>query len=222
VDWKSTKVLAGGLVALLAVVVLLIVLLKPGPAAPAQLTITAAPTAPKATPPTATVHDATIKIASSTGKCPGSADDSSNAFDGQMDTAWVCKAPYGPGQKLTIYLGQPYVISKLTIVPGFNKFGSNVDEWNKHQTVTKVRWLFGAYDSNKPCNLDNNCLETNTDNRRDTVPVPVNPNKTTSVITMVVLKTTQPPNTSGPLADPSNKVDSFAVSEIQVIGHRPA
>jgi hypothetical protein len=220
VDWKSTKVLAGGLCTLVAVVVLVIVLFKPSPAAPAQLTISAAPP-PKPSPTAAPVHDAPIKIASSTGKCPGSSDDSSNAFDGQMDTAWKCKDPYGPGQKLTMYLGEPNVISELTIVPGFNKFSSSGDEWTNYQTVTKVRWLFGTFDPNKPCSLDNNCLETNTDNKRDTVSIPVKPNKTTSVITMVILKTTSPPSTSGPLTDPSNKVDSFAVSEVQVIGHRP-
>lgn len=220
VDWKSTRVLAGTLGAVLLVVVLLIVLFKPDAPGPAPLTISAAPSSPPP-PPTAPVHDAPIKVASTSGRCPGSSDESANAVDGQMDTAWVCKDPYGPGQKLTIHLGDSYVISELTIVPGFNKFSSTGDEWSKYQTVTKVRWMFGPVDAGKPCNLDNNCLETNTDNKREPVKVPVRPNKTTSVITMVVLKTTAPPSTGAVITDPSAKVDSFAISEIQVIGHLP-
>lgn len=222
-DWKSTKVLAGALGAVLLVVVLLIVVFKPDAPGPAPLTISAAPTMtpPPAPPP---VRDVPIKVASSSGKCPGAADESANAFDGQMDTAWRCKDNFGPGQKLIMHLGDSYVVSKVTIVPGFNKFSSAGDEWSKYQTVTRVRWMFGPVDAGKPCNLDNNCMEVNTDNKRDTVPFPVIPNKTTSVITMVVLKTTAPPNSSGTplITDPSARVDSFAVSEIQVFGHLPS
>lgn len=222
-DWKSTKVLAGALGAVLLVVVLLIVVFKPDAPGPAPLTISAAPTTPPAPAP-APVRDVPIKVASSSGKCPGAADQSANAFDGQMDTAWVCKDNFGPGQKLIMRLGDSYVVSKVSIVPGFNKFSSAGDEWSKYQTVTKVRWMFGPVDAGKPCNLDNNCMEVTTDNKRDTVSFPVSPNKTTSVITMVVLKTTAPPNSSGTplITDPSARVDSFAVSEIQVFGHLPS
>ncbi|MGV7686342.1 discoidin domain-containing protein [Mycobacterium kansasii] len=220
VNWKSTKVRIGGLAATVAIVGLVVVVFKHEPPGPAPLMISAAP-ASTTTPPTTPLVDGPIKIASSTAKCPGSGEDSSNAFDGQLDTAWVCKTSYGPGQKLVINLGEPYVISRLTIVPGFNKFGTNGDQWTQYQTVTRIRWLFGAFDPNKPCNLDNNCLETNTDNRRESVPVFVTPNKTASVITMVVLKTTPPPNSGDLLNDHTGQADSFAVSEIQVIGHRP-
>lgn len=218
-DWKSPKVLISGMAIVVAIMVLVIVF-KPRPDPTPPLVINAAPqtTPPAAAPPKPA--DAPIKIEKAEARCPRGGQDANNAFDGHMETAWVCKMPYGPGQRLVIHLGKTYVVVKLTIVPGFNKFSADGDEWTKYHTVTKVRWLFGPYDQTKPCTLDNNCMDTNTSNTRDVVPVPVVPSKTTDTITMLVLQTTPPPSAGGILTgDPSSQDDSFAVSEIQVIGH---
>lgn len=217
IDWKSPKVLIGALAAAVLIAVLVIVF-KPSPAPAPPLTISSAPPPTAAAPPPAPV-DGPIKIESATSKCPAGSSEEANAFDGQTDTAWTCKMPYGPGQILTINLGDVYVISKVSLVPGFNKISTSGDEWNKYQTVTKVRWLFGEYSPSKPCALDNNCLEQNTDNTRDVVSIPVLPNKKVSTIKLVILKTTPPPSDSGLLVDPNAATDSFAVSEIQIIGH---
>lgn len=217
IDWKSPKVLTGALAAVVLVAVLVIVF-KPSPVPAPPLTISSAPP-PTAPAPAPTPVDGPIKIESASSKCPAGSSEAANAFDGQTDTAWTCKMPYGPGQILTIALGDVYVISKVSLVPGFNKISASGDEWNKYQTVTKVRWLFGEYSPSKPCTLDNNCLEQSTDNTRDVVSVPVVPNKKASTVKLVILKTTPPPAESGLLVDPSAATDSFAVSEIQIIGH---
>jgi hypothetical protein len=220
VDWKSPKVIIGALAALVLIAVLVIVL-KPSPGPAPPLTISSAPPPTAAGPPPAPM-DRPIKIDSATSKCPAGSSEEANAFDGQVDTAWTCKMPYGPGQILTINLGDVNVVSKVSIVPGFNKISASGDEWNKYQTVTKVRWLFGDYSPSKPCVLDNNCLEQSTDNTRDVVSAPVVPNRKVSTIKLVILKTTPPPTDSGVLVDPSAATDSFAVSEIQIIGHPAA
>lgn len=217
IDWKSPKVLIGTLAAVVLIVVLIIVF-YPSPSPPPPLTITPAPPKTSAGPAPAPV-DGPIKIESATSKCPAGSSAEAYAFDGANDTAWKCKTPYGPGQILTINLGDVYVVSGASILPGFNKMSESGDEWNKYQTVTKVRWLFGEYSPTKPCNLDNNCLEQNTDNARDVVSVPVIPNKKVSTIKMVILKTTPPPSDSGLLTNPSDQAESFAISEIQIIGH---
>ncbi|MCC9185569.1 discoidin domain-containing protein [Mycolicibacterium mageritense] len=190
IDWKSPKVLISALAAVVLVAVLVIAF-KPSPAPAPPLTISSAPPPTAAGPPPAPV-DVPIKIESATSKCPAGSSEEANAFDGQTDTAWTCKMPYGPGQILTINLGDVYVISKVSLVPGFNKISTSGDEWNKYQTVTKVRWLFGEYSPAKPCALDNNCLEQSTDNTRDVVSVPVVPSKKVSTIKLVILKTTPP------------------------------
>lgn len=219
-DWKSPKVLISGAALLLAVMVL-VIMFKPRPNPTPPLVINAAPeetTTPAAAPPKPV--DAQIKIDKAEARCPRGGADANMAFDGHMETAWKCPMPYGPGQRLVIHLGNTYVVSKLTIVPGFQKISADGDEWTKYHTVTKVRWLFGPYDQTKPCTLDNNCLDTNTENAREPVPVPVQPNKTTDTITMVVLQTTPPPSAGGILSgDSTSQADSLAVSEIQVIGH---
>lgn len=218
-NWKSPRVLISAAALLLAVMVLVIVF-KPRPNSTPPLVINAAPeTTPPAVAPPKPV-DAPLKIDKAEARCPRGGADANNAFDGHMETAWRCQMPYGPGQRLVIHLGNTSVVSKLTIVPGFQKFSADGDEWTKYHTVTKVRWLFGPYDQTKPCNLDNNCLDTNTENARQPVPVPVQPNKTTDTITMLVLQTTPPPSAGGILSgDSTSQADTFAVSEIQVIGH---
>ena len=217
INWKSPKVLIGALAALVLVAVMIIVF-KPGPSAPPPLTISSAPP-PAPAPPPAIPVDQPIKVESADARCPAGGSPAINAFDGSNDTAWTCKMAYGPGQILTISLGDVYVISKVTIIPGFNKIGSSGDEWNKYQTITKVRWLFGDYSPAKPCTLDNNCLEQNTNNTRDVVAAAVIPNKKTRTVRMVILKTTPPPSDTPILTDPTAGTDSFATSEIQVWGH---
>ncbi|WP_158240366.1 discoidin domain-containing protein [Mycobacterium hubeiense] len=216
IEWRSPKVIIGALSAVVLFAVLVIVL-KPEPAPP-TLTINSAPPPTSAPPPPVPV-DQPIKIESATSKCPAGSAEETNAFDGQNATAWTCKMTYGPGQILTIDLGDVYVISKVTIIPGFHKVSSSGDEWDKYQTITRVRWLFGDYSPAKPCTLDNNCLEQNTNNTREVVPTAVIPNKKSSTVKLVVLQTTPPPSQSGLLPDPNGGADSFATSEIQIWGH---
>lgn len=209
IDWKSPKVLAG----FVAVVVVLglIVMFKPDPAPP-PLTITSAPTSSAA--PAGPPKDGPITIEYAESKCDP--DTSMNAFNKQSGAAWTCRMPYGPGQVLTIHLGAQHSVSQVGIDPCYNKD----DQVGKYRCVTKVRWIFGPYSANKPCTLEFHCLEQVTDNTRGLVLVPVFPNQVTSTITMVVLKTTAPPNSGGLGADPGTTADTFAVSGIEISGHR--
>lgn len=209
IDWKSPKVLAG----FVAVVVVLglIVMFKPDPAPP-PLTITSAPTssAPPAGPP----KDEPITIEAAESKCDP--DTSMNAFNKRSEVPWKCRMPYGPGQVVTIRLGQQYSISQVGCDCSYNKD----DEWGKYRAVTKVRYFFGSYNANKPCTLEFHCMEQVFDNARGMVTAPVFPNQVTSTITMVILKTAAPPNSGTLGADPGTTADTFAVSGIEIVGHR--
>lgn len=210
IDWKSPKVLAG----FVAVVVVLglIVLFKPDPAPP-PLTITSAPTSSAA--PVGPPKDGPITIEASESKCDP--DTSMNAFNKRSDVPWKCRMPYGPGQILTIHLGQQYSISQVGCDCSYNKD----EEYGKYRAVTKARFIFGPYNANKPCTLEFHCMEQTFDNAaRGMVPVPVFPNQVTSTITMVILKTAAPPNAGALGADPGTTADTFAVSGIEIVGHR--
>ncbi|WP_280454005.1 hypothetical protein [Nocardia brasiliensis] len=211
----------------LAVLVGLVVILRAGidePApqnpyvvAPKPGTATAGIPAPGTDVPT----DHSIKPTSVSARCPAGSTDPALAFDADPATAWMCVRVYGiDGQILTVKLDHPYVITRMSIIPGWlrqNADGS--DEWIKHRVVTKLRYTF-----DDPAHTS---IEQPTQNTRDEVVTAITPPVLASTIQITIQSTTAPTGSEqqGPGMNvgptPANNANSsdFAVSSITVTGH---
>ncbi|MGN6574691.1 MAG: discoidin domain-containing protein [Nocardioides sp.] len=67
----------------------------------------------------------------------------SNAFDGDLTTAWRCGGD-GVGERLQINLSDTVRIGELGIVPGYAKTDprNGTDRYAENNRLTKVRWTF--------------------------------------------------------------------------------
>lgn len=163
--------------------------------------------------------DQPIKVAAASSRCPAGSTNPMQAFDDNLKTAWQCVRTLGiDGQVLQVNLGGSYVVSSISIVPGFNAVSSDqTDQWPRHRTVARVKYTF-----NDP---DRTSLTQVTNNLRNEVITRVTPPVLATRVTITILGTTAP---TGPAGDDSAAgndakadTDDFAVSEIHVVGHKP-
>lgn len=195
---------------------------------------TAAPVGPRPTqaaePAKPAVADGPLPLtAQAVGTCPGGTD-ASGAIDGRQETAWVCPSG-GTGKVVRLTLPKPYVVTAVSIVPGFNYRNPNgTDEWMNYRVVRRLTWIFNdAGKTSRP---------QTTSGLRSAALLEV-PNVVASQITVLIQETAAPtdggqtpPTTpgaggglfggsdaAGSTATVSKAPSGLAISELNVIGH---
>ena len=153
---KTALVLGAGLVvAIVAIVGAFVMFSSPDtPASPDTATPTAAAPAPSAAPtsapPAPPDQDQAVPFTASA-NCPPGSTSAQALTDTASDSAWVCVrgAPGGQvdGQVLHIDLGRSYVLSAVSITPGWvAKTPGGKDEWLAHRVVTRLQYIFNDDD----------------------------------------------------------------------------
>jgi hypothetical protein len=207
-----------------------------------QISVVAAAAAPEAD---TTALDTPVPFMA-TATCPAGSTPAQSVAGDDPTRAWVCVRGGTDGQVLTLELGQPMMVTAVSITPGWVGTDANgVDQWPSHRVVSRVQWIF----DNDPTTV----MTQTTGNIRGEAVQPV-PGRgvLASTITMIVLQTSRPPldvaptETAGPgggllggVLPPvptetfpaprfgagdtrPEPVDStFAVSSIKVLGHTP-
>lgn len=179
--------------------------------------------------PGAGAADGPIGIKGAESRCTAGSTDPMQAFDNDVNTAWMCVPAYGvPGTVLRVEFNNWYVVTGVSIVPGWNRVNPDgSDEWLKHKTVATVEYQFNDPDETR--------LTQKTNNVRDEVVTAVQPPVLASAMTITVTEFGTP---TGPVADTRNipgqggvivsdtpktgDLKDFAVSSISIIGHRAA
>lgn len=167
------------------------------------------------------------------------------AFGNDKHAAWVCLAPYnGIGQILTITLPGPFMINSIRVMPGFNAAAAdNSDMWLKYRTLAQVKWRFDDHNS-KVQTFDGSRKEQTIAVPANTIAtvITMTIRKTDAPKAAQTTQTAAigPPSQSGgnsgwldnilqgktsPGQSPQKNAntpepDAFAVSSIQIIGHR--
>lgn len=159
--------------------------------------------------------DSEIKVQSATARCPAGSTNPMQAFDDNPNTAWVCVRAYGvDGQVLVASLPSAYIITSISIVPGFNAADSSgQDQWVKHRTVARVKYTFN--------DTQTSSLIQSTQNIRDAVVTPINPPVLASKVSVTILSTASSTGGDGD-TDSTSKATDFAVSSIVITGHKPS
>lgn len=182
--------------------------------------------------------DGPIKIKRADNRCTAGSTDPMQAFDNDVNTAWMCVPAYLPkppavGQTiaaatvLRVEFDKYYVVTGLCIVPGWNRINPDKsDEWLKHLVVAVVEYQFNDPDETR--------LTQTTDGIRNCVPTPVDPPVVASAMTITIkelssptgqiVKTTPIPDHGATISSDtpvSGDLKDFAVSTISVIGHDP-
>lgn len=195
------------------------------------------PTMTQSSPPSPTAGspvagagaDGPIGIKRADSRCTAGSTDPMQAFDNDVNTAWMCVPAYGvPGTVLRVEFDNWYVVTGVSIVPGWNRVNPDgSDEWLKHKTAATVEYQFNDPDETR--------LTQQTNNIRDEVVTPVQPPVLASAMTVTITEFGTP---TGPVADTRNvpgqggvivsdtpktgDLNDFAVSSISIIGHRAA
>jgi hypothetical protein len=192
-------------------------------------TITQQPPASPTANPGASAADGPIGIKSAASRCTAGSTDPMQAFDTDVNTAWMCVPAYGvPGTVLRVEFDNWYVVTGVSIVPGWNRVNPDgSDEWLKHKTAATVEYQFNDPDETR--------LTQQTNSLRDEVVTPVQPPVLASAMTItitefgtptgVVADTTSIPGQGGVIASDTPKtgdLQDFAISSISIIGHRAA
>lgn len=187
------------------------------------------PASPAPADPGASTADGPIGIKSAASRCTAGSTDPMQAFDTDVNTAWMCVPAYGvPGTVLRVEFDNWYVVTGVSIVPGWNRVNPDgSDEWLKHKTAATVEYQFNDPDETR--------LTQQTNNLRDEVVTPVQPPVLASAMTItitefgtptgVVADTTSIPGQGGVIASDTPKtgdLKDFAISSISIIGHRAA
>ncbi|MBY6388563.1 hypothetical protein HG717_32285 [Rhodococcus erythropolis] len=186
---------------------------------------------PSATPgnPAEAAADGPIGVKRADSRCTAGSTDPMQAFDNDVNTAWMCLPAYGvPGTVLRVEFDNWYVVTGVSIVPGWNRVNPDgSDEWLKHKTVAVVEYQFNDPEETR--------LTQQTNNARDEVVTPVQPPVLASAMTITITEfgtptgpvadTTTIPGQGGVIASDTPKtgdLKDFAVSSISIIGHRAA
>jgi hypothetical protein len=210
---------------------------------PAAVGTTAAPTPVAAE---ATGVDRPLPFTASAA-CPAGSTSAQTLAGADPTNAFVCVRDGVDGQVIQLDLSKTYVITAISITPGWvGKDSSGVSQWAQHRVVTRVQYVFN--------DTDHTIVVQDTGNVHGEAVQPVK-HVLASKITMLILQTSRPPaeTTSsgptpglGPLGDglfsgpstastslPSpapmvgldgqkttDPVDStFAISRLKIIGH---
>lgn len=212
----------------------------PPAAAPIVTTQPLAPPTPTQAPVAA---DAPILFTASS-PCPAGSTSAQALSETSVDSAWVCVRGGTDGQVLTIDLGKSYVLTAVSVTPGWvAKTPGGSDEWLQHRVVTRLQYIFtnGA---------ERTIRTQDTGNAHGPVTMPLE-NILASRVTVIILQTARPPadplpgpgeagepeflpslsyptisSTLSPAPAPgepgSDPVDAtFAMSEMKFIGHLP-
>lgn len=187
------------------------------------------PSPPPGSPAAGAAADGPIGIKRADSRCTAGSTDPMQAFDNDVNTAWMCVPAYGvPGTVLRVEFDNWYVVTGVSIVPGWNRVNPDgSDEWLKHKTAATVEYQFNDPDETR--------LTQQTNDVRDEVVTPVQPPVLASAMTITITEFGTP---TGPVADTRNvpgqggvivsdtpktgDLKDFAVSSISIIGHRAA
>ena len=155
--------------------------------APVVVPVTPAPIPTTALP--AVEQDQAIPYSASSACPPGSTAAQSLA-DSSSDGAWVCvRGPQGgqvDGQVLHVDLGHSYLISAVSVTPGWiPKTAGGRDEWLQHRVVTRLQYVFN--------DADHTVFVQQTGNVHGPVMTPLPHKVLASRVTVVVLQTSRPP-----------------------------
>jgi hypothetical protein len=171
--------------------------------------------------------DGPVGIKRADSRCTAGSTNPMQAFDNDVNTAWMCLPAYGvPGTVLRVEFDNWYVITGVSIVPGWNRGDADgSDEWLKHKTAEVVEYQFNDPDETR--------LTQPTHNIRDEVVTSVQPPVLASAMTITITEFGTP---TGPVADTTmvpwqggiitsdtpktGDLKDFAISSISVIGHR--
>lgn len=66
-----------------------------------------------------------------------------HVLDDDPATAWRCEGD-GEGERLTVQLGAPAVITEVRLIPGYAKVdpADQTDRYRENRRIARVRWLF--------------------------------------------------------------------------------
>lgn len=188
-------------------------------------TVTQSPAAPTTT--AAAGADGPIGIKRADSRCTAGSTDPKQAFDIDLNTAWMCVPAYGvPGTVLRVEFDNWYVVTGVSIVPGWNRVNPDgSDEWVKHKTASTVEYQFNDPDETR--------LTQKTNSLRDEVFTAVQPPVLASAMTITITEFGAP---TGAIADVTNSpgqggiiasdtpvtgdLKDFAISSISILGHR--
>jgi hypothetical protein len=204
----------------------------------------AAPVAPSEAPPAAAVAvDRPLPYsADAVGSCLPGSTTAQTMTGSDPHNAFVC-AREGDGQVIEIDLGKSYVITAISLTPGWvGTDGSGVSQWSQHRVVTTVQYTFN--------DTDRSLVTQETKNVHGEAVQPIK-RVMASKIRMLIRETSRPPadpsdesaeqrpldglpalpHTPPPAGygDPlfgsspnSDPVDAtFAISNLKIIGHEP-
>jgi hypothetical protein len=187
---KTAIVLGAGLALAVAVIVTALVSFNgtaapPGPR-PAPVAASAAPVPITAAPPPD--QDQAVPFTASA-NCPPGSTSAQALADTTSDSAWVCvrggQGAAVDGQVLRIDLGRSYVLSAVSVTPGWvAKTPGGKDEWLQHRVVTRLQYLFN--------DVDNSIFTQDAGNTHGPVTTPLPKKVLASRITVVVLQTARP------------------------------
>jgi hypothetical protein len=198
---KKTAVLLGAAL-VLAVAVIVAALLTfsdaPPPAArPVSAAAASAVPVPTNAAPQSGQEQAVPFTASA--NCPAGSSSAEALTDSSSDSAWVCvRGALGAevdGQVLHVDFGRSYVLSAVSVTPGWvAKTPGGKEEWPQHRVVTRLQYLFN--------DTDRTIFTQDTGTPHGPVTTPL-PNKVlASRVTVVILATARPPASPLPARDP--------------------
>jgi hypothetical protein len=146
-------------------------------AAPVPITAAPPPDQDQAVPFTASAN------------CPPGSTSAQSLTDTTSDSAWVCvRGAQGAtvdGQVLRIDLGRSYVLSAVSVTPGWvAKTPGGKDEWLQHRVVTRLQYIFN--------DVDNTIFTQDAGNTHGPVTTPLPKKVLASRITVVILQTARP------------------------------
>jgi hypothetical protein len=157
------------------------------PAPPARSAPAARPASPDALPPggpAAADQDQAVAYTASA-HCPAGSTSAQALSDTASDSAWVCVRGGVDGQVLHIDFGKSYVLTAVSVVPGWvAKTPGGKDEWLQHRVVTRLQYNFN--------DTDRTVVTQDTGNTHGPVVLPLH-KILASRLTVIVLQTSRPP-----------------------------
>lgn len=200
-------------------------------------TMTQSASSTAAPAPGAPGADGPIGIKRADSRCTAGSTDPMQAFNRHSGSAWMCvpaylpssagsDTPVGTAVVLRVEFDNWYVVTGVSMVPGWNRINPDgSDEWIKHLTVATVEYQFNDPDETR--------LTQETNNIRGPVLTPVTPPVLASAMTITITQLGKPTGqvantttipgqgaTLGSDTPKSGDLKDFAVSAIDIVGHR--
>jgi hypothetical protein len=172
------------------------------PAAPAAVVSASAVRAPD--------QDQAVPFTASA-NCPAGSTTAQALTDTTGDSAWVCVrgAPGSEvdGQVLHIDLGRTYLLTAVSITPGWvAKTPGGKDEWLTHRVVSRLQYIFN--------DDDRSIFTQDTGNTHGPVTTPLPNRVLASRVTVIILQTARPPASPPPVPGSSGEQPGFLDSVI--------